>query len=94
MVISDIKSLNKSITTVTFVEFPALRDDKERWAVCMTISTYEEINDLFIEYKIQHRVESSIRTWRSVDAALKAVQPFLTRKSTNVIKPLESKYET
>lgn len=88
MVISDIKSLNKSITTVTFVEQPPHRSDKERWAVCMTIDSYEGTNELFIEYKVLHRVETTMRMWRSVDAALKAIKPFFVKYPTLIIRPL------
>lgn len=91
MVISDIQTLEKSITVVTFVEQVAHREDKERWAICMTIDSLEGRNDIFIGYKMPSRAESETRMWRSVDAAYKAVESAFTKHPIYVIKPLEKK---
>lgn len=86
MVISDIQTHSKTLSRVTFVEYPATRADKERWAVCLTTESHSARNDIFIEYKVLHRVENKIRMWRSIDAAAKAIRPFIESRPIYVIK--------
>lgn len=86
MVISDIQTHSKTIGRVTFVEQPATRADKERWAVCLTTESLNARNDIFIEYKVLHRVENKMRMWRSIDAAAKAVRPFIDSNPHYIIK--------
>lgn len=86
MVISDIPTHSKTLTYVTFVEQPATRTDKERWAVCLTTENHNARNDIFIQYKVLHRVENKVRMWRSIDAAAKAIRPFIDSEPYYSIK--------
>ncbi len=91
MLISDIKTFKDSITMVTFVERPAHRSDKERWAICMTLESMTNRTDSFIEFRVAQRVTDKTREWRSIDAAKKAIEPMFDQFPTMIIQPIHPK---
>lgn len=81
MQINDIKSLQKSITRVTFLQRPSPPGGGERWAICLHIDSINERTDAFINYVV-HKPDSSdqVREWRSPDVARSAIQPLFETK--------------